>query len=1198
MRWAKPAKALLSAAAVLFALSSAAANPQTGSSASATDDGDQEVAAAAHAPTAAPLVAEGAAHQGYRMPGLFGFNGGRPFFAERDPLTGSLDFCTRAVTATGAGAASHGDGDYFYEDEEAEDDTEADSWDGVDRRDGPIRGSSSAAPTHNEVAGVRIVHGYSNHKYTEEDLKYPLISSSYANTKVQGTGGSHRVVRPQPTSSTPVPSYYTVRPHPATSSTTTTRRPAPTTTTTTPISTTSTTTTTTTTTTRKPPTTTTTTTTEPPFDENYDYEFYDTAPEGPSPSGHARPVENGVPSYDISHGYIYPTDNREVKPVTTATTSTTFTTTTTTATEPSTKDTRRQDSPSSTTSTTAATTTPTTTTRRPAVTYVTSDNKEPTSAPFIVTSMPLDAHTPLKPQGRPPSLTSNVILTPNQRPQASSSRPPLVPSVELQTESSYLNNADRLSPYGAYAEEPFRPIFGPGEGVEQTRPPSGTPTPRPQPPAPGVLRPGYAQNATVFFPYGANRPASTPTNTHRVPADSLTGHIRPTASPVVVQPNPLATLLASSGALAVQTQPAPRPSAPTPQPAPQDGNRWTAASAKPTTTSGGVVKFPEDKQPSRPVPDTSSTPAAGSKVDGSGSFISSVQKVPLSAPPPAGIPIRPQVRPPSTELQPPAEASRPPPFSWDTRPKQPPLRYPLPPPPPPHPASPQNNQVARPKVDTVPSPTYVVGSPAAAGGYNRGKPPATQPHNGRPRVPPPPPPPPSPHSAAPGAALPNILPQFRPTAGHGDGRFPYRQQPLVQRLQPPPMQPAAHYRRRSDRPDEEPLPPPAPLVHRRAGPDNRRITTLQMMQGAGGGSGPSSAFLPPPVAAAARNEFTVSPAASENRPVFVVYPVKPSEERIADTGVVIGSHGPQRPLPPADLEAEREAAAASEELPLLQPVRDRTDTPLLKPHRAETVAPVTADDFPYRMERPHLEEDRPLAEALDAEIHDDHFGGGTSRDRDDHDTEDNVVIPYLQDYQPFATKKPPHSPSTVGNTDRWASVSKDESTTTTATVATSQKKYPSMQETVVEPSAGGSEFTVSAVMHTRPQLGGVSGSHRSNHRERPEDLPSSSTPPSLNFQAPFQASANVDAAPSNQGWSVVPDTRFPPAAEDREDSPVPTPANSKDDISEATPPKFDFENFKPQLFGGFKPIYNVPITNGTASSGQQLLATEREERQL
>jgi hypothetical protein len=43
-------------------------------------------------PESSPLTAE-SSH--YRMPGLFGFNDGEPFYLEKDPITGAVDFSTK-----------------------------------------------------------------------------------------------------------------------------------------------------------------------------------------------------------------------------------------------------------------------------------------------------------------------------------------------------------------------------------------------------------------------------------------------------------------------------------------------------------------------------------------------------------------------------------------------------------------------------------------------------------------------------------------------------------------------------------------------------------------------------------------------------------------------------------------------------------------------------------------------------------------------------------------------------------------------------------------------------------------------------------------------------------------------------------------------------------------------------------------------
>lgn len=84
--------------------------------------------------------------------------------------------------------------------------------------------------------------------------------------------------------------------------------------------------------------------------------------------------------------------------------------------------------------------------------------------------------------------------------------------------------------------------------------------------------------------------------------------------------------------------------------------------------------------------------------------------------------------------------------------------------------------------------------------------------------------------------------------------------------------------------------------------------------------------------------------------------------------------------------------------------------------------------------------------------------------------------------------------------------------------------------------------------------------------------------PKLDFEAPFQASVNLDHQP-DQGWAVV-------RKRNRTVEP-----DELTTVSYATTSEFDIENFKPQLEGGFKPIYSLPQEEKSVEA----VASEREE---
>jgi hypothetical protein len=55
--------------------------------------------------------------------------------------------------------------------------------------------------------------------------------------------------------------------------------------------------------------------------------------------------------------------------------------------------------------------------------------------------------------------------------------------------------------------------------------------------------------------------------------------------------------------------------------------------------------------------------------------------------------------------------------------------------------------------------------------------------------------------------------------------------------------------------------------------------------------------------------------------------------------------------------------------------------------------------------------------------------------------------------------------------------------------------------------------------------------------------------------------------------------------------------NTSTDNQSSEPSHFDFENFRPQLFGGFKPIYTFPEDSGEEHS-KYLQTTERQEKMI
>ncbi|XP_014275970.1 mucin-2 [Halyomorpha halys] len=331
--------------------------------------------------------------------------------------------------------------------------------------------------------------------------------------------------------------------------------------------------------------------------------------------------------------------------------------------------------------------------------------------------------------------------------------------------------------------------------------------------------------------------------------------------------------------------------------------------------------------------------------------------------------------------------------------------------------------------------------------------------------------------------LPNILPQFRPNAkvGHAEPHI-YFKTPL-DTLQPPPLPRPQFLRAESEEEKQQ--------VHRRNG-QSTRVAPVPA-QPAHVPVQPAHIPVQPapvPKRGALRSED------EKTDPVFVVYPSNNAQD-----GVVIGTRGPQRPLPPDNLELED-----SFPLDTNKNFQARVDTPILK--GKVTSKPIVKNDFPYPLVKPTEIEEKVITTVTKEYTA---FSPTVSPTEKEHDTEINV-IPYLQDYQPFATKKPAQEPP-VWNT-------------------------------------GNDTKPISVTLKT--QKTEVTTSKIDNHK-------TSDSPTPQDFQAPFYASLSAP----NQGWSVL---RPRPSPEKEEEE------TTTAKIVEEQESKFDIQNFKPQLFGGFKPI--------------------------
>lgn len=348
-------------------------------------------------------------------------------------------------------------------------------------------------------------------------------------------------------------------------------------------------------------------------------------------------------------------------------------------------------------------------------------------------------------------------------------------------------------------------------------------------------------------------------------------------------------------------------------------------------------------------------------------------------------------------------------------------------------------------------------------------------------------------------------------------------------------------------PEEPPMTPPKPPIFLKRGTsDHLRVATLQMIQHHGELDGENDDDKITETAQPADPAYEAEHRKSDNhdstemaeQPVYVVYPVTtavniyPDDSNEKDGSVVVGTRGSQRPLPPDTL---------------LQDEQEKTQ------YNNRPVVP----DFPYSLERPDPSSVFPVPSVKETPLlvpSDQRQKIVTASETVKNEQDAVNVIPYLQDFLPFRKK----NDAAISVTLHRAS----PSTTSASTALTSTA-------------------TPIAYVYTP--------THSAHHLDDEEDaevdakqtvlLPSqqpssssSSAPAPQNFMAPFVPSLSAEA-PSRNGWSVV---VVDPSegAERKKDGDSDDAASS--DVETQTEKEFDPDNFKPQLFGGFKPIYEFP----------------------
>lgn len=359
-------------------------------------------------------------------------------------------------------------------------------------------------------------------------------------------------------------------------------------------------------------------------------------------------------------------------------------------------------------------------------------------------------------------------------------------------------------------------------------------------------------------------------------------------------------------------------------------------------------------------------------------------------------------------------------------------------------------------------------------------------------------------------------------------------------------------------PEEPPMTPPRPpLFPKRRTADPPRVTTLQMIQHHGEfgeeGDEAQSVFAHE---AERRKSDNHDPSEIPEQPVYVVYPVNtavnihPDDSNEKDGSVVVGTRGPQRPLPPDTL---------------LQNEQDDT-------HTVYNGRPVTLD-FPYPLERPDPSSVFPAISVKETPVlipseqrqqqQQQQASAAITNERENEKNDAVNVIPYLQDYLPYRKKNEAAISVTL---HRTAPIVTSSSTSTSATLTSTPIAYV---------------YTPTHAPHPAHRLDEDFDDDNADAKQTvllPSQQPSSSSssaPAPQNFMAPFVASMSAEA-PSKNGWSVV--VVEPPVGAERKsdnDSDEAKPADSEND-TQTEKNEFDADNFKPQLFGGFKPLYEFP----------------------
>ncbi|CAL1675520.1 unnamed protein product [Lasius platythorax] len=373
-------------------------------------------------------------------------------------------------------------------------------------------------------------------------------------------------------------------------------------------------------------------------------------------------------------------------------------------------------------------------------------------------------------------------------------------------------------------------------------------------------------------------------------------------------------------------------------------------------------------------------------------------------------------------------------------------------------------------------------------------------------------------------------------------------------------------------PEEPPMTPPRPpLFPKRRTADPPRVATLQMIQQHGEFVGENDEADEPVESVLAheaerrKSDDHDNPAEIPEQPVYVVYPVNtavnihPDDSNEKDGSVVVGTRGPHRPLPPDTL---------------LQ------NEPAEETHTVYNGRPLVALDFPYPLERPDPTSVFPAAGVKETPLlipskqrqQQQQISVESEQEKNGKDEHVDAVnvIPYLQDFPlTFNRKKSDaaisvtlHRTAPIAIASTSASTASTSTSTPIAYVYTPTHAPYSIHRLDEDVDDDDEERTDAAANVDAKQTVLLPSRQPSNS--------ASSAPAPQNFMAPFVASISAET-PNKNGWSVV----VVEGAERKSDSDE-TKLIGSEIETQTEKNEFDADNFKPQLFGGFKPIYEFP----------------------